>query len=177
MVRWDIPPVTKKMVEAAEREVANEQYQFLNFEGVSLINSLCLQNKEPFMVVNENRVKSALGNQYQPYERLELAFASMYKSLILNHGFANGNKRTAVIALYIGSLLLGNELKILDKDFATLIYKIASENGGLTEVEDIATQVFSKHEVKKEERLVNNLENVVKDYINKHKWLMDELAK
>lgn len=62
------------------------------FDDVSIINSLCLFKCEPHQIVSKTAIESALGNQYQPYLRRELAYASVYKSLVLNHGFMNGNK-------------------------------------------------------------------------------------
>ena len=69
------------------------------FDDVSIINSLCLFKCEPHQIVSKAAIESALGNQYQPYSRRELAHSSVYKSLVLNYGFMNGNKRTAVITL------------------------------------------------------------------------------
>ena len=80
----------------------------ITFGNLLKINELCLLKDEPFVVVDKNRIYSALGNQVQPYPSQEQAFASMYKSLVINHGFLNGNKRTGVIALYISSKLIDN---------------------------------------------------------------------
>ena len=147
------------------------------FGNLLKINELCLLKDEPFAVVDKNRIYSALGNQIQPYPSKEQAFASMYKSLVINHGFLNGNKRTGVIALYISSKLINNPLKINDKDLCGLTYKIAGEGGSQILVEDIANMVF-KYKVSNKE-LSNNfdLENLVREYIKTHEWLINELAK
>ena len=71
--------------------------KLISVNDIKLINSICLFMDEPFQILDINRIESALSNQYQPYPNLELAFASTYKSLVINHGFMNGNKRTAVI--------------------------------------------------------------------------------
>lgn len=63
----------------------------ITFGNLLKINELCLLKDEPFAVVDKNRIYSALGNQIQPYPSKEQAFASMYKSLVINHGFLNGN--------------------------------------------------------------------------------------
>lgn len=149
----------------------------ITFENLLKINELCLLKGEPFAVIDKNRIYSALGNQIQPYPNKEQAFASMYKSLVINHGFLNGNKRTGVIALYISSKLINNPLKINDKDLCGLTYKIASEGGSQILVEDIANMVF-KYRVSNKE-LSNNfdLENLVREYIKTHEWLINELAK
>lgn len=149
----------------------------ITFGNLLKINELCLLKDEPFAVVDKNRIYSALGNQIQPYPSKEQAFASMYKSLVINHGFLNGNKRTGVIALYISSKLIDNPLKINDKDLCELTYKIAGEGGSLILVEDIANMVF-KHKVSNKELCNNfNLENLVREYIKTHEWLINELAK
>lgn len=148
----------------------------LNFETVNNVNSLCLFNNEPHFVVNKNAIESALGNQYQPYETKEEAYASVYKSLVLNHGFMNGNKRTAVIVLYLLSLTLGKELKLNDQELATLTYRIAGENGGYIKVDDIANEVFSRKVTNKGKELVD-VNRCVKKFIREHQWLMRELGK
>lgn len=151
--------------------------KLISISDILKINELCLLKDEPFGVADENRIYSALGNQIQPYPSKEQAFASMYKSLVINHGFLNGNKRTGVIALYISSKLIDNPLKINDKDLCELTYKIAGEGGSQILVEDIANMVF-KYKVSNKE-LSNNfdLENLVREYIKTHEWLINELAK
>ena len=151
--------------------------KLISISDILKINELCLLKDEPFAVVDKNRIYSALGNQIQPYPSKEQAFASMYKSLVINHGFLNGNKRTGVIALYISSKLINNPLKINDKDLCGLTYKLASESGSQILVEDIANMVF-KYKVSNKE-LSNNfdLENLVREYIKTHEWLINELAK
>ena len=151
--------------------------KLISISDILKINELCLLKDEPFAVVDKNRIYSALGNQIQPYPSKEQAFASMYKSLVINHGFLNGNKRTGVIALYISSKLINNPLKINDKDLCELTYKIAGEGGSQILVEDIANMVF-KYKVSNK-KLSNNfdLENLVREHIKTHEWLINELAK
>lgn len=153
-----------------------KQINEITFETVNLVNSLCLFKGEPHCVVNKKAIESAIGNQYQPYETEELAYASVYKSLVLNHGFMNGNKRTAVIVLYLFSLISGKELKLNDQEFADLTYRIAGENGGQIPVEMISSQVFSGQQTSKENRL-NDIEKQSIEFIKKHQWLMKELGK
>ena len=151
--------------------------KLISISDILKINELCLLKGEPFGVVDKNRIYSALGNQIQPYPSKEQAFASMYKSLVINHGFLNGNKRTGVIALYISSKLIDNPIKINDKDLCELTYKIAGEGGSQILVEDIANMVF-KYKVSNKELSNNfNLENLVREYIKTHEWLINELAK
>lgn len=151
--------------------------KLISISDILKINELCLLNGEPFVVVDKNRIYSALGNQVQPYPSKEQAFASMYKSLVINHGFLNGNKRTGVIALYISSKLIDNPLKINDKDLCELTYKIAGEGGSQILVEDIANMVFKYKSSNKHLSNNFNLETLVREYIEKHDWLIKELAK
>ena len=114
----------------------------LTLDNILLINELSLLEDEPFGVIDKERILSALSNQYQPYTSYEKAFASVYKSLILNHGFLNGNKRTAVIALYIGSKMIDNLISINDDDLVSLTYKIADVNGSLISIEEITKKLL-----------------------------------
>ena len=154
----------------------NKKTNEITYENVVCINSLCLFEGEPFAILDEGRIKSALGNQYQPYSYDELAFASVYKSLVINHGFANGNKRTAAIVLYIASKMLNNDLKINDQQFADLTYRIAGEGGSRIEVEDIANEVFSKDFSSRETFAQLDIEETTKTFIENHKWLMEKLG-
>ncbi len=149
----------------------------LTYEDVLIINKCSLLNNEPFIIINKNKILSALGNQYQRYPSKEEAFASVYKSLIINHGFFNGNKRTGVISLYIASLMLNNPLIISDEELCKLTYQIAGENGSNIPVKDIAKKVFKGTSVNETTIKEFNIEDVVIDYVKKHHWLINELAK
>ena len=149
----------------------------ITYQDTLLVNSLCLFDSEPFGVMDENRIRSALGNQFQPYDTPELAFASVYKSLIINHGFMNGNKRTAAIVLYLASKLIDNDLKINDQEFANLTYQIASEGGSQIAVEDIAKQIFTKRSPKSETTKEVDVKELTTQFIKEHLWLMQELGK
>ena len=149
----------------------------ITYNDVLLINQLCLFQGEPFGVLDEGRIQSALGNQYQSfYPTPELAFASVYRSLVINHGFRNGNKRTGVIVLYIASKMLNNELRLDDKGLNNLTYRIAGEGGSRITVQEIAEQAFSFPRVDEEPKDVN-VEDTAKTFIHEHEWLMKELGK
>ena len=149
----------------------------ISLRDVEIINSLCLFENEPHQIVDKGRIESALGNQFQPYPRRELAYASVYKSLVINHGFMNGNKRTAVIVLYLASKMTGNELNISDKDLAALTYRIASEGGSKISVEDIADKVFKCYATVGDINVIQDVAFVAKEFIESHEWLMKELGK
>lgn len=49
-------------------------------------------------IVNENSIRSALGRPYQGYfDSFPEQAASLLHALVKNHGFADGNKRTALL--------------------------------------------------------------------------------
>ena len=149
----------------------------ITYNDVLLINQLCLFQGEPFGVLDEGRIQSALGNQYQSfYPTPELAFASVYRSLVINHGFRNGNKRTGVIVLYVASKMLNNELRLDDEGLNDLTYRIAGEGGSKISVQEIADQVFSYIHIDEEPRDVD-IEKTAKTFIHEHEWLMEELGK
>lgn len=114
----------------------------ITLDDVILINKECLRPGEPFKVLDTARIESALGNQYQPYELEEQAAASVYKSLVLNHGFANGNKRTAVLALLLLADSIGKELTCTNAELDELTYQIAKEGGGQISVNKIVNKLF-----------------------------------
>ena len=149
----------------------------LTYEDALTVNSLCLFEGEKHKVLDEDRLRSALGNQFQPYASNELAFASMYKSLVINHGFMNGNKRTAVIMLYLASKMIRNDLMISDEDLASLTYQIAGEGGSNIPVEEIAKKVFGLNTKKRNFSPIDNVIDAVKEFIKGHEWLMKELGK
>ncbi len=178
----ELPKLTRKIAKQVDEEYRKEEknkpdIKAITIDDVLIINSLCLFTGEPHQILNKAAIESALGNQYQPYSRRELAYASVYKSLVLNHGFMNGNKRTAVIALYIASLLIGNDLKINDKNLAKLTYRIAGENGSQIPVEEIAENVFKSYTSYDDFKEVNDVAYYVRKFINEHEWLMKELGK
>lgn len=149
----------------------------ITYKDILIINKLCLFNGEPFGVIDENKIYSAHGNQFQPYPTYEQAFASMYKSLVINHGFLNGNKRTGVVALYVASKMLSNPLKINDKDLCRLTYRIASAGGSQISVEEITNLVFKKTSANNGLNKNFNVEELANKFIKSHEWLMKKLAK
>lgn len=149
----------------------------ITYKQILLVNKLCLFEGEEFRVLDENRIKAALGNQFQPYEFDELVYASVFKSLILNHGFMNGNKRTAAILLYLSTLLTGTSLIVNDEELAKLIYRIAGEGGSQIPVQEIAGTIYMNVGTSGLLFPIFDFEDEVKEYIKKHQWLMKELGK
>lgn len=62
-------------------------------------------------------IESALGRPYSGYHRrIERKAAALVHSLALNHGFTDGNKRTAVFMLAILLIQSGYSLEFDDND-------------------------------------------------------------
>ena len=123
----------------------------LTYPQVIAINKAIVDiTKEPFAIINENNIKSAIGNQYQSYELEEQAVASVFKSIIINHGFQNGNKRTAVACLDVFALRRVCD----DTTLTNLTLEIASEGGSKISVNKIANVLFG---LKLDESLLEDL--------------------
>lgn len=99
--------------------------------------------KEPFIIVNEGQLDSAIGQVFQSWYDEEQALAALFKSLILNHPFMNGNKRVAFVVL-----LSMADIKLNPNELKNLTYIIASEGGSSIEVDEITNVLFgTTHEV------------------------------
>ena len=105
---------------------------------IELNRQIVNHTNEPFLIINNNGLESAIGNQFQPYELVEQIISIVFKSIILNHPFQNGNKRTAVACLKLFNV----SLKCSDEQIVNLTYKIAGENGSQISVNSIANILF-----------------------------------
>jgi prophage maintenance system killer protein len=106
-----------------------EYNELLNLNAV-----VCKNSNQKSIVINEANLKSALGIQ-QWYEDDRDRACALFRSLIIAHGFQDGNKRTAVLAL-VSQL----EPKIPQEDVAVVAIMIAT--GELKEVEDIKLALY-----------------------------------
>ena len=116
----------------------------ITVDDAYIINGEGLKEGEPHKILDQGRLESALGNQYRGYlygSDLQAA-VSTFKSLVLNHPFANGNKRTAVQVLAIFADDLGEKILLDDKELSDLIYEIASEGGGSMSVNALTNKLF-----------------------------------
>lgn len=86
-------------------------------------------------MINENNLKSALSVQ-QWYDNIEDRACALFRSLIIAHGFQDGNKRTALLAL--ASLC---EPKASQEETATVAIMVAT--GEIKEVEDIRLILYT----------------------------------
>lgn len=101
---------------------------------LNLNQIVCSKNKQKSIVINENNLKSALGVQ-QWYENIEEKACALFRSLIIAHGFQDGNKRTAVLALV--SIC---PPQISQEDIAVVAIMVAT--GEMKEIEDIRFALF-----------------------------------
>lgn len=112
--------------------------KYLTFETLCKFNEfICKAYNEPYSLISEDRAKSALSVQDNNYYGTDdLLAASLFRSLILNHPFQDGNKRTAIIALlFVYSYNYNmNTLYNVTLDIAS---------GKLYDVSDIADKLFS----------------------------------
>lgn len=104
----------------------------INLDDLLGYNRLvCDKSNQTSCVINKNNLLSALSVQYSYFDTDNLIASALFRSLIVAHGFQDGNKRTAVICLFDM-----NPPNIPDSDLEDLAIKIAS--GIITDVEEIA---------------------------------------
>lgn len=121
---------------------------------VCTLNKCCLKEGENFNILDINRLESALGNQWAPYPTDEQAIASVYRSLVQNHAFENGNKRTAVLVMLRMSESINRKISLTHQDLIDLTYQLAKEGGSEISTTYIANKLFgmsleeSKNDVK-----------------------------
>jgi death-on-curing protein len=95
---------------------------------------------------SEALLESALGQAYQTFDGAELypseeeKAAALCRSLILNHPFTDGNKRTGVLLLLTHLSLSGRRITASDGDVVSL--GLCAAEGKMT-AEDILAWVFA----------------------------------
>jgi prophage maintenance system killer protein len=92
---------------------------------------------EPFGIYSQSGLESAVGQLLQGWYSDEEALASAFKSLILNHTFINGNKRTAVVLIQYFKDTVLTENQLYD-----LTMKIANPGGGQISKEEISNFLY-----------------------------------
>ena len=93
-------------------------------------------------VRDRGAIESALARPYCGYYRpIDKKAAALVHSLILNHGFVDGNKRTAVFML--ATLLMGSgyslwfpTTSVLDADVEDMVLAVAEHRKGFDEIAD-----------------------------------------
>lgn len=105
-------------------------------ELLNLNKTVCKNNNQKSLVINEGNLKSALGTQ-QWYENNKDKACALFRSLIIAHGFQDGNKRTAVLALVSIA-----EPKVSQEEIAITAIMVAT--GELREIEDIKIVLYGE---------------------------------
>lgn len=102
---------------------------------------ICKNSEEPYQIINKNNILSALSVYDSYFNNKKEIMAALFRSLIINHGFLNGNKRTAAMCLYVSGIYL----KRSQKEFIDITYEIAK--GNLKDAKEIAKLLFYDYEV------------------------------
>lgn len=97
--------------------------------------AICEDQGTESIVLSKENLLSALGIQ-QWYEVKELQASALLRSLILNHPFQDGNKRTA----YVVAMMVSTISKP-DDEVERCLIEIAK--GNLKEVNDIASKLYN----------------------------------
>jgi hypothetical protein len=92
---------------------------------------------EPHGVVSVEGLESAVGQLKQGWYEPEEAIASCFKSLIINHPFKNGNKRTALMTMRYFKEPLPTKNQLYH-----LTMQLASEGGSKIESKEIANFLY-----------------------------------
>lgn len=96
---------------------------------------ICNQSGTESIVINKDNLLSALGVQYSYFDSELQTIAAVFRSLIIGHGFADGNKRTATLYLFAVS-----DPSASDTDIERIAIDIAT--GRLRSVKDIVVELF-----------------------------------
>lgn len=119
-------------------------------------------------------LEAALGNQdtLSQYDiETKYIVAAVFKGLILNHPFEDGNKRTAIA--YVKKACALNNIESINYDrLKDLAIKIASENGSKLTKEEIAKEIFSK-----DDKNSNNLWDAYSDESEKEAKELNDFYK
>lgn len=89
-------------------------------------------------IISEAMIDSSLSS-YHYYETLEEQIASVFRGLVKNHAFYDGNKRTGLIALLTLAEKHDLELNMNDDELANLTIDVAKNN---YDVSKIAGMIF-----------------------------------
>ena len=107
----------------------------IDFEYLCGINEyVCEMSNEQSLIINKGNLLSALGTQ-QWYDDTTLQASAIIRSLVIGHGFLDGNKRTAAIA---GAAI--QDYNCSESEMIQCILAIAT--GELKDVEEIASILY-----------------------------------
>lgn len=94
-----------------------------------------------FGLLSRDDLQSAIGRPYSGYHRsISRKAAALLEAVIRNHGFADGNKRTAAMLVILllersGYHLPGLRQEQTSRDYEELIVSIANRGAGFDEAE------------------------------------------
>lgn len=114
-----------------------EEFDQLKETVIEINKELVSRSGEPFAVLEEGRLESAIGQVFQAWYTDEQSIAALFKSLIINHPFANGNKRTAYTMLFVLKYPV-----LTPKELENLTYTIARAGGSEIEINEIANVIY-----------------------------------
>lgn len=107
---------------------------------ITLNKTICNKTGEPFNLINRDALLSALSIQDNDYYDDEnLMLSALLRSLVLSHGFEQGNKRTAFLALALMKLPYCTPEK-----FTYVILDIAK--GNLKDINEIKNLIYKQGE-------------------------------
>lgn len=108
------------------------------FEDICSINfMICEYTQEPYGV-KENLLNSALSVYDSYFDKDKEILAALIRSLVKNHCFINGNKRTA----FAVGLMSGIQFSIDHATFKEIIKLISVSNFSVEEIEHL---IFDEH--------------------------------
>lgn len=118
--------------------------RYLSVEDIESINRFLIRSQTPnetIGVLKQNELSSSQARpaQYRFYNQTDDIFklaAALIESLILNHPFANANKRTASLAGYAFMLLNGYELTAPEDDLVEMMVGIANKKYTFEDLEN-----------------------------------------
>lgn len=132
------------MVDAVNCKELVEGIRYLSALDIETINRFLIKKQTPLeatAVLKENELESsqARPSLYKHYNNTEDMFklaASLIESLILNHPFANANKRTAAFSGYLFLLMNGYELTAPEDDVVEIMLGIANKKYLFEDIEN-----------------------------------------
>jgi death-on-curing family protein len=96
--------------------------------------------KESGVIVDDNKITGVLSS-LDYYDNKEEKISCLIRSIIKNHGFTNGNKRTAAAFYVLMCRHMNYEPPFTNQEFVDLFVEIAKNNYS---VETISSKLFPK---------------------------------
>ena len=117
---------------------------------------ICDESDEESIIINENNLLSALSVQNSYFETDEETIAALFRSIIIGHGFQDGNKRTAVLCL-LDAISNRNDSILTDDELENITIQIAE--GKLSNPTNISKLLFGADFMKKYIKSFKTLED------------------